>query len=54
MKVAASLTIQRPGRMTKVGRKCIAKWLRDRARDLEVHGKDLNDTGPFRARYLYA
>ena len=53
-KVAASLTVQRPGAMHVRGRKAIAKWLRDRADDIEKHGEELTATGPFRARWHYA
>lgn len=51
---AAILTVRKPGAMSKRGRTAIAKWLRDRADDIELHGEQLNDTGSFVCRYMYA
>lgn len=53
LKVAASFSIDRPGKMTPKGRKEIALWLKQQAKNLEKYGKDYNDTGGFRARYYY-
>ena len=53
MNSAAILTIKKPGEMTEKGRKDIANWLRNQARNLLRYGKKYNDTGDFRARYLY-
>ena len=53
MKSAAILTLKKPGTMTAKGRSQIAAWLRRQATNLLKYGKDYNDTGDFRARYLY-
>lgn len=53
LKSAAILTIKRPGTMTPVGRREIALWLRRQATNLLKYGKGYNDTGDFRARFLY-
>ena len=53
MNSAAVLTLKKPGTMTDKGRKEIAAWLRKQAANLLKYGKDYNDTGDFRARYLY-
>lgn len=50
-KSAAIVTIKDAGQMTRAGRKAIAEWLRNTARDLVKYG-DQYDKG-FRARYLY-
>ena len=52
-KVAASFTVQKPGRMTAKGRRDIAVWLRRQAANLLKHGSEYNDAGAFRARYYY-
>lgn len=52
-KVAASITIHKPGAMTLRGRKAIAKWMKARADDLVECGAQLTATGPFRARWHY-
>lgn len=49
--VIASVTIQKPGRMTAEERKEIAAWLRERAANLLKYGSKYSNTGPFRARY---
>lgn len=54
MKSAAILTLKKPGDMSASGRKNIAAWLKKQAANLLKYGKDYNDTGDFRARYLYA
>lgn len=51
-KVAATLTVFGPGKMTKKGRSYIVAWLRQGAKDLERNGH-LYTNGRFRARYLY-
>ena len=51
-KSAAVLTVFNAADFTPTGAKNIAKWLRDRANDIERHSKELS--GRFRARYLYA
>lgn len=51
-KTAAIVTIRDANKMTKKGRRAIAKWLRDRADDLIQHGDQLDKT--FRARYIYS
>ena len=51
MKVAASFTVAKPGRMTDKGRKEIVAWLRKQATNLLKYGSEYNDTGAFRARY---
>ena len=53
IKVAASFTVQKPGRMTDKGRKEIAAWLCKQAANLVKRGSEYNDTGPFHARYYY-
>lgn len=50
-KSAAILTVKDAAKMTKMGRKQIAKWLRDRANDVEQHGDNL--ACRFTARYIY-
>ena len=50
-KSAAIVTIHKPDKMTKKGRKQIANWLRSRAVLLEKHG-DLM-ASRFTARYIY-
>jgi len=52
-KSAAVLTINKPGKMSKRGRKAIANWLRRAASDLEELGSEYTE-GRFTARYLYA
>lgn len=52
LKSAAVLTIHGPGKMTKRGRRDIAKWLRKCADDLEQYG-DAYTNGRYTARYLY-
>lgn len=49
-KSAAVLTVKDSDKMTKAGRKRIAKWLRKQADDLEMTGH--NYASRFRARYL--
>lgn len=50
-KAAAIITIKKAGKMTKRGRRNIARWLRDQADYLEEFG---NNYGPlFRSRYLH-
>lgn len=46
----AILTLRGADKWSAKGRRDIAAWLRDRARDLEQHGDQL--AGTFRARYL--
>lgn len=53
MNSAAILTLKKPGEMTPKGRAQIAAWLRKQAANLLRYGKDYNDTGDFRARYLH-
>lgn len=53
LKVAAQLSVQRPGGMTSLGRNDIAKWLRRQAAHLVKHGAQYTETGAFRARYYY-
>ena len=50
-KSAAILTIKDASDMTDEGRKSIATWLRQQAKDLLKYGDDYN--GTMRARYLY-
>lgn len=50
---AAILTINKPGAMNDKGRKEIAEWLRQNAKNLLKYGKDYNDKGRFIARYIY-
>lgn len=52
-KTAAIITLRKPGQYSTSGRKAIAAWLRNQARNLERFGKAYNDAGDFRARYLY-
>ena len=52
MKAAAALTIRKPGVMTPAGRKAVIAWLRKQATYLAKYGKNYNDTGDFRARYI--
>ena len=52
LKVAASLIVYDVPRMTRAGRKRIAKWLRSRADWLEKH-EDLAAKN-WRARYYYS
>ncbi len=51
MKTAAILTVKDAGRMTKSGRRRIAKWLRQQADDLVILGQRYGKT--LRARYWY-
>lgn len=51
-KSAATLTLNKPGEMSKRGRKQIADWLRRQARDLEKLG-DQYSSKRLTARYLY-
>lgn len=51
-KSAAVITIKAPGKMTQRGRRDIIKWLRDRAKHLEKHGKDYTE-GTFTGRFFY-
>lgn len=48
---AAILTIKDADKMNDAGRKAIAEWLRQSAKNLIKHGK--NYSGGFRARYIY-
>lgn len=48
---AAILTIKEPAEMTPKGRKAIAEWLRQQAKDLIKYGD--NYAKRFTARYLY-
>ncbi len=48
---AAILTIKDADKMNDAGRKAIAEWLRQSAKNLVKHGKDYS--GGFRARYIY-
>lgn len=50
-KSAAIVTVRDADKMTKVGRKKIAKWLRQQAGFIEQHGQEF--AGRFTARYLY-
>lgn len=52
-KCAAILTIKKPGAMSEQGRKDIADWLRQHAKNLLKYGKDYNDKGDFRGKYFY-
>lgn len=52
-KVAAQLSIRRPGGMTSLGRNDIVKWLRRQATHLSKHGAQYTETGAFRARFIY-
>lgn len=52
LKSAALITLDKPGAWTKSGRNRIAKWMRDRASDLEDMGELFTDTGPMRMRYM--
>lgn len=49
---AATLTIKSPGKMTKRGRKDIARWLRELADALEEQGEQYTD-GHFTAGFNY-
>jgi hypothetical protein len=49
---AAILTIKSPGKMSKKGRRDIAKWLERQAKNLLADGDKYTD-GRFTARYLY-
>jgi hypothetical protein len=51
-KRAASLAIQSPGKMTKRGRRDIAKWLRHHADCLIKYGDEYTE-GRFTAGYHY-
>lgn len=51
-KSAAVLTVRDAPAMTRKGRSAIARWLRDRADDIESVGDQLS--GTFVARYMYA
>lgn len=51
-RIAARVTIERPGKMTPAGRKDIAAWLRMHAAHLLKHGKDYTN-GRFVGRYHY-
>ena len=51
MKEAAKIVIKHPADMTKKGRKEIANWMRDRAKDLEEIGEEMASV--FTARYMY-
>ena len=55
MRTAAIVTINNPGAMTRKGAKMVAAWLRKTASYLSNPKlqKQLNDTGPFRAKYFY-
>ena len=50
--VAAVVTVYRPDRMTKRGRKQIASWLRKQARHFVARG-ELYTKGRFTALYLF-
>lgn len=50
-KSAAIVTVKDAPKMTKRGRKAIAKWLREQADFLEQYGNEF--AGRFTARYLY-
>lgn len=52
-RVAATLTIHGPGRMSARGRRDIVVWLRRRADHLAVHGSDYTD-GRFTGVFRYA
>jgi len=49
--IAASLTIHRADKMTTVGRKAIANWLREHAKALEKYGHEYSPR--FRGSYRY-
>ena len=51
IKAAAILTIRDAADMTPEGRKDIAAWLKQQAKDLVKYGDDYS--GELRARYLY-
>ena len=48
---AAIVTVNNPALMSNQGRKKIADWLRNKAKELELYGKDLGKV--YRTRYLY-
>jgi len=50
-KSAAILTIKDANNMTPKGRKQVAEWLKEEAKNLIKHGKDYNKR--FTARYIY-
>jgi hypothetical protein len=53
LRVAATLTVNDLGKMTVVGRKKIAQWLRSRANVVERHGDLYADVARFRQFYVY-
>lgn len=52
MKTAAIITIHKPGKMSREGRRSIARWLKRHAEMLVKEGKNYTE-GRFTGRYLY-
>ena len=49
-RTVAVVTVREAANMTPKGRRAVAKWLREKADDVELHGKNLSKR--FTARYV--